>query len=128
MALHKLSNESITAKLVETMDIIWRSQIVLTQLVEAIEIQWVTIVLTWLVEAMEIQWKKSLLAPGLVLGGNGGMAEKVQSMRAHGWKAAAEVDPTPAVREQRKDEIERLAAPQQRRGWVPSPPRSQSPA
>ncbi|KAJ7855850.1 hypothetical protein B0H13DRAFT_1902896 [Mycena leptocephala] len=38
------------------MDVIWRSQIVLTQLVEAMEIQWVTIVLTWLVEAMEIQW------------------------------------------------------------------------
>jgi hypothetical protein len=26
------------------------------------------------------RWKKSLLAPGLVLGGNGGMAEKRRSM------------------------------------------------
>jgi hypothetical protein len=50
------------------------------------------------------------------------------SMRVRGWKAAAKVNPTPAVQEQRKDEIGRLAAPQQRRGWVPNPPRSQSPA
>ncbi|KAJ7835157.1 hypothetical protein B0H13DRAFT_1913741 [Mycena leptocephala] len=42
MALRKLSNEAITTKLVEAMDLIRRSQIVLTQLVEAMEIQWVT--------------------------------------------------------------------------------------
>jgi hypothetical protein len=35
------------------------------------------------------------------------------STGVHGWKAAAKVNPTPAVREQRKDDIGRLAAPQQ---------------
>ncbi|KAF8214354.1 hypothetical protein K438DRAFT_2149714 [Mycena galopus ATCC 62051] len=43
-------------------------------------------------------------------------------------KAAAKIVPTSAVRELRKDEIGRLAAPQQRQGWVPNPPRGQSPA
>ncbi|KAF8215407.1 hypothetical protein K438DRAFT_1749445 [Mycena galopus ATCC 62051] len=43
-------------------------------------------------------------------------------------KAAAKIVPTSAVQELRKDEIGRLAAPQQRQGWVPNPPRGQSPA
>ncbi|KAF8156167.1 hypothetical protein K438DRAFT_1777592 [Mycena galopus ATCC 62051] len=43
-------------------------------------------------------------------------------------KAAAKIVPTSAVRELRKDEIGRLAAPQQRQGWVPNPPQGQSPA
>ncbi|KAJ7882266.1 hypothetical protein B0H13DRAFT_1890937 [Mycena leptocephala] len=50
------------------------------------------------------------------------------STRVRGWKAAAKVNPTPAIRELRKDVIGRLTAPQKRRVWVPSPPRSQSPA
>jgi hypothetical protein len=79
-----------------------RSQNLLTQLVEGVEFYWVTkftdrswwkawnftssqnlLIILQGHQNQWKQWKKSVLAPGLMLGGEGGMAQKGSSMEAN---------------------------------------------